>query len=156
MTTPWCGKVAKRLLGGADLAGGVDSKQAGEEVAVPGDPAVAAFGRPGEAAKAGGERGSAGEEVGQRGGGGAGGAQLAGRGHQVPGLEAGRLGQGRQQPLSLFALDLDRPQPAAIPGEDLVEGPATEAAVAVVEDRRLSVSSGQLTNTMMTERACAE
>ena len=139
-----------------DLAGGVEVQQAGEALAVAGDPAVGAFGRPREAAEEGGERPAARQQGRQRRGGGARRAQLAFGRDQVPGVEPLRLGERCQQSLALLALDLDRPQPAAIPGEDLVEGPAAESAVAVVEDRRLSIRSGQLTKTMMTESAWAE
>ena len=57
----------------------------------------------------------------------------------MPGLQSCLLGHRGEQPCALLALDLDRPQSAPIPGENLVEGPAAKAAVAVIEDRCLSI-----------------
>ncbi len=78
------------------------------------------------------------QQLGERRRGGAGRAHLAGRQHQVPGVEPLRLRHARQQALALVALDGDRPQvTAAVPGQDLVEAPLAEGAVVVVEDDAL-------------------
>src|SRR5215216_8033040 len=59
---------------------------------------------------------------------------------QVPRLEAPLGRDAREEALPLLVLDRDWPQPpAAIPGEDLVQRPFAESAVAVVEDRELIV-----------------
>src|SRR3954451_10545581 len=56
----------------------------------------------------------------------------------MPRIETPLRRDRRQQPPSLLALDRERAQtPAAVPGEELVERPLAEPAIAVVQDHQL-------------------
>ena len=100
----------------ADLAGGVDPQQAGEDLAV-GPPSGRGVRCPREGRRRG-ERAAAREHRRQRRGCGPGGAQLAGRSDQVPGVEpaaSGIAASSRRPPRS----GSHRPQAAAVPARTL-------------------------------------
>lgn len=106
-----------------------------EAVAVPGDESVGAPGKAWKGADDGDERPPAGKQPQEwRSDRPARGHAAVGR-HQVPGRHLRLRIQTGQKPIGLRALKGDRPEPtASIPGEDLVDRPAAEPAVGVVEE----------------------